>query len=110
MSERRKFPRLALRVQAEVSFPSWSTLKFFYSMNISKGGMMLELRDQVPIGASLGLTLRVLNEEPIRIEAVVRHVSPIGERFRVGVHFTTLDEAARKSIEDLIDAHLSKPT
>ncbi len=75
MDERRQFPRAPLRVQAEIAFPSWATLKFFYSMNISKGGMLLVLKDQVPVGAALNLKLRVEGDEAVQVEAVVRHVA-----------------------------------
>ena len=49
--ERRKEPRVPMRVEAEVKFTSWHVYSLIYTINISKGGMNLELAEEQPAGA-----------------------------------------------------------
>ena len=44
--ERRKDPRVPAHMEAKVKFTSWHVYSLIYTINISKGGMNLELAEE----------------------------------------------------------------
>lgn len=112
--ERRRFPRHAIRGEAEVRFTSWTLFKLLFTVNISKGGMAIEMHEEPPLGTRLVIRIVTPTGDRIPLEAVVRHVttlsSPINSevfvsRFQVGVEFVNLGQAKRDQIEALIRKH-----
>ena len=113
--ERRKHPRFAMRAEAEVAFKSWDTFRLIYTVNISRGGMALELSREPKQGETITVRLRVPTGAPISLDAVVRHATRMktkaGEpsRFHAGVEFTNLDAAQRAAIEKTIAVNCLQP-
>src|SRR5437899_7721838 len=104
--ERRKDPRVPLRVQAEVRFSSWHVFSLIYTINISKGGMNIELENEPKVGALLHVRLAPPDGKPLELDAIVRHVQPgQGGRFSAGIEFQGLDAPRRDAIERAIRAH-----
>ena len=103
--ERRKDPRTAMRVEAEVKFTSWHVYSLIYTINISKGGINLELSEEPEAGSTLTVKLTPPDGSPVWVEATVRHATKVGKRWSVGVEFQNLDAAKRQVIEKAIRAH-----
>jgi len=103
--ERRKEPRVAARIEAEVKFTSWHVFSLIYTINISKGGMNLELPAEPTAGAMLVVKLTPPEGPPVVIDAVVRHTSKNGKRWSTGIQFTGLDDGKRQAIERAIRSH-----
>lgn len=66
--ERRQHPRFPLRAQAEVHFINWTVFKLLYTVNISKGGMNLELPDEPKKGDRLRVKLILPHGWPHRAD------------------------------------------
>ncbi|HEX8953727.1 MAG TPA: PilZ domain-containing protein, partial [Polyangia bacterium] len=77
--ERRKEPRVAARIEAEVKFTSWHVYSLIYTINISKGGMTLELPDEPKPGATLIVKLAPPEGAPVLIAATVKHTTRVGK-------------------------------
>jgi PilZ domain-containing protein len=103
--ERRKHPRTDMRVEAEVRFTSWTVYALIYTINISKGGMNLELSEEPQPDAKLTIRLTQPDGMPLLLDAVVRHVAAGKKGWSVGVEFESLDDATRVAIEKKIRAH-----
>ena len=113
MDERRSEARVPLRAEAEVRFTSWAVFQLIWTVNISQGGMSLEVVAAAPpkIGDRLTVRLQLPKGDPIELEAEVRHAADATlkkagaeQKFQVGVKFVGIDEAKKKSIEDLLRA------
>ena len=110
--ERRKDPRIPARIEAEVKFTSWHVYSLIYTINISKGGMNIELADEPSPGAALTVKLTPPEGAPLLLEARVRHATKVGKAWSTGVQFQNLDDAKRQAIEKAIRTHgglLGKP-
>jgi hypothetical protein len=118
MDERRSEPRVPIRAEAEVRFSSWEVFKLIYTINISHGGMNLEMSVEPKQGSALTVRLALPSGPPIELEAVVKHVQvttstkpqppgapPPQRRCEVGVQFKNLDAAKKAAIEQSIRAH-----
>ena len=103
--ERRKEPRIPLRIEAEVKFTSWHVYSLIYTINMSKGGMNIELAEEPKPGATLTVKLTPPEGTPLFLEATVRHTTPIGKRWSTGIEFKDLDATKRQAIEKAIRAH-----
>lgn len=103
--ERRKEPRVPMRIEAEVKFTSWHVFSLIYTINISKGGMNVELPDEPQPGATLTVKLTPPEGPPVLIEATVKHTTRLGKSWSTGVQFKALDDARRQAIEKAIRAH-----
>jgi len=103
--ERRKDPRFPMRLEAEVKFTSWHVYSLIYTINISKGGLNLEMPEEPQVGSKLAVKIRPPEGEPIVIDAVVRHATKSGARFSVGLQFESIDAKKREGIEKAIRAH-----
>ncbi len=103
--ERRKHERFPMRAEAEISFRSWDTFRLIYTVNISRGGMAVELSREPKAGDTITVKLKVPTGAPIVLSAVVRHCTkmktPEGAplRYHVGVEFNNLDAQQRGAIE-----------
>lgn len=115
--ERRQHPRFPVRGQAEVRFTNWTVFKLLYTVNISKGGMNIELADRPEVGDHVSVRLVLPDAWSIEIEATVRHVTTLaavsGQRFQaryqVGVQFDNLDAERKAMIEETIRKHAPLP-
>jgi hypothetical protein len=112
MDDRRKDPRVPLRTEAEVRFASWALFQLVWTVNISQGGMQLELDgDEPKKGAPLTVRLKLPQGFPVEIEAQVRHAVDVTrnnapqKRWQVGVQLTGLDACHRAAIEQLLRTH-----
>jgi hypothetical protein len=103
--ERRKEPRVPMRIEAEVKFTSWHVYSLIYTINISKGGMNLELAEEPKQGAVLSVKLTPPEGAPVMLEATVKHSSKVGKSWSTGVQFQNLDDTKRQAIEKAIRAH-----
>jgi hypothetical protein len=103
--ERRKEPRVPLRIEAEVKFSSWQVYSLIYTINISKGGMNVELADEPAKGSKLTVKLTPPEGAPVMLEATVRHSTQNGKRWSTGVEFQNLDGEKRQAIEKAIRGH-----
>jgi c-di-GMP-binding flagellar brake protein YcgR len=112
MDDRRRDPRVPLRAEAEVRFTSWAIFQLIWTVNISQGGMQLELTGAEPkAGSQLSIKLTLPMGEPIELEAVVRHALEVSKkdavekRWQVGVQFANIDPARKTAIERMIRSH-----
>jgi hypothetical protein len=103
--ERRKDPRIPLRLEAEVKFTSWHVYSLIYTINISKGGMNIDLPEEPAKGSSLTVKLTPPDGSPVWIDATVRHTVKSGKGWSAGVEFQNLDAAKKQAIEKTIRAH-----
>jgi len=111
--EKRQHPRFALEVQAEVRFTNWTVFKLLYTVNISKGGMNVQLGEAPDIGSHLQVRLVLPDGWPTTIDAIVRHVTPMAVAagqtsralYQVGVQFENLDDERKALIEQTILKH-----
>jgi hypothetical protein len=103
--ERRQHPRVPMRVEAEVKFTSWHVYSLIYTINISKGGMNIELAEEPAKDAVLAIKLTPPDGPAVVLEASVRHASKVGKGWSVGVQFQNLDGEKRQAIEKAIRAH-----
>lgn len=94
-----------MRVEAEVKFTSWHVYSLIYTINISKGGMNVELADEPKAGATLVVKLTPPEGAPVLLDATVRHTTQVGKRWSTGVEFKDLDTTKRQAIEKAIRAH-----
>jgi hypothetical protein len=93
-----------MRIEAEVKFTSWHVYSLIYTLNISQGGMNLELSEEPPVGAQLTLKLLPPKGEPVVLDAVVKHSLKNGKQFSVGVQFENVDKKKLEAIEKTIRA------
>ncbi len=93
------------RIEAEVKFTSWHVFSLIYTINISKGGMNIELGDEPKVGAALTLKLTPPAGAPLFIDATVKHATKLGKSWSTGIEFTGLDDNKRLAIEKTIRAH-----
>jgi hypothetical protein len=103
--ERRKDPRVTARMEAEVKFTSWHVYSLIYTINISKGGMNIELVDEPQPGTIVSIKLTPPEGAPVMLEATVKHSSKVGKSWSTGVQFQNLDDSKRQAIEKAIRAH-----
>jgi|SRR6478672_4335149 hypothetical protein len=120
MDDRRKDPRVPMRAEAEVRFTSWAVFQLIFTVNISHGGMNLELQGEEPkVGSKLTVRLTPPTGAVIELEATVKHVTevtskkpqppgapPLVRKFQAGVQFAALDPARKVAIENTIKTHM----
>ena len=110
-----------MRTEAEVRFSSWEVFRLIYTINISHGGMNLEvLGDEPKVGTELTVRLALPSGPDIELAATVRHVAvttstrppaphspPPPKKCQVGVQFKELDASKKALIEQTIRNHSS---
>jgi PilZ domain len=94
-----------MRLEAEVRFTSWHVYSLIYTINISKGGMNLELAQEPAAGATLTVKITPPDGPQVILDAVVRHTTKVGKSWSTGVQFRDLDATKRQAIEKAIRAH-----
>ena len=94
-----------MRVAAEVRFTSWQIYSLIYTINISHGGMSIELPSEAKVGDALSIRLQPPTGPTIELNAKVRHCTAHKSQFTVGVQFTDLDAPKKQAIEASIRAH-----
>ena len=94
-----------MRIEAEVKFTSWHVYSLIYTINISKGGMNLELADEPQQGALLSVKLTPPEGAPVMLEATVRHTTKVDNSWSTGVQFQNIDGEKRQAIEKAIRTH-----
>ena len=104
--ERRKEPRIPMRIEAEVRFTSWHVFSLIYTINISKGGMNLELPEQPSNDAALVVRLTQPDGKTVELKATVRHAAQNKNgRWSVGVQFVGATAQQLEAIEKAILLH-----
>src|SRR5689334_3283476 len=107
--DRRKSPRARVGVTAEVNFASWDVFHLIYTINISRGGMQIELPQEPKIGMKLTVQLTLPDKAVVELPAAVRHVTPISKpstdptqkastRCMVGVEFESVPEETTRML------------
>ena len=94
-----------MRAEAEVKFTSWHVYSLIYTINISKGGMNLELAQEPKAGDTLTVKLSPPDGPAVLLEATVRHTTKVGKTWSTGVQFRDLDATKRQAIEKTIRGH-----
>jgi len=104
--ERRGSPRVAEVQLVQVSEPgSGSRPATGRTLNISRGGLRLEMQGQLPLRSRVRLSLAVGDEFVTVAGSVVYLEALDGGRSSVGVQFTDLDDAGRRRLEDYVARH-----
>jgi c-di-GMP-binding flagellar brake protein YcgR len=102
--EKRTATRHSAKLEIEVPLASWDQVKRVFTTNISQGGLLFTLPSPASLAATVDLVLTLPNGGKVTLPCEVRHVSlREGTRdFDVGVQFSDIDPAARKTIEDAL--------
>jgi DNA-binding response OmpR family regulator len=98
-NERRAYPRRTFRARAWVS-AGRAAPKTAFTIDLSEGGVCLELDLAVAPGAYLAITLELPGGQQLEVEARVRYVT--SEPAKVGAQFLSLDAARRALLSDLL--------
>jgi c-di-GMP-binding flagellar brake protein YcgR len=104
--ERRSSPRVTEVQLVQVSEPgSAPQLTTGRTLNISRGGLRLELRGEVPLRSRVRLSLAV-GDEFVTVAGTVVYLEALdGGRCSMGVQFTDLDDASRRRLDDYVALH-----
>jgi c-di-GMP-binding flagellar brake protein YcgR len=96
------FPRQEIRL--EVKIPTATMLKVLWTVNISRGGMSIEMPAEVKPGTRVLVMLTLPNGELLELPANVKHSTPKkgGKGFFVGVQFGEISDKAKRAIEQII--------
>lgn len=110
-AERRRSPRIALDLLIQYRFESYEDFLSDRSLDISTGGIFICTEAPREEGALVYLQFRLIEGEPI-VEGLGRvvRVNPPGMPGRVagmGIEFVNLDEASRRTIEDVVAHRLA---
>ena len=102
-ADRRDDPRVPAHLEIELPL-DWEQLKYVYTSNISKGGLMFAIESPVRLPAAIELTLTLPDDQRIGLQAEVRHVGRIEgtTEFEVGVQFKELDPTTRATLESAV--------
>ena len=105
-AERRASPRVDEVQLVQVSEPgTLSRLATARTLNISRGGVRLEMNSQLPLRARVRLSLAVGDEFVTVAGSVVYLEALDGGRCSMGVQFTDLDEASRRRLDSYVALH-----
>jgi len=94
-----------------VSFPGQPPIDT-HSINLSVGGMSVELQEPPPIGEPLRVHLDLSDGEPVEISALVRYATtitaqgpgiPVSVRSLVGLQFQDVSDEVAALIEEAIE-------
>jgi DNA-binding response OmpR family regulator len=96
-AERRKTRRRALRHEVEVRLAGEARTAPAFIVDLSEGGMSLDLGFQAAQGSHLAIAV-ILGETRVELDARVRYA--VGQR--VGVQFVGMDDDRRKALRSLI--------
>lgn len=112
IEERRKYPRI--RLIAKVAHIRGNHFHYFYSRDLSVGGIFLEAEHPYPVGTKLELEL-VLPEiaERLRIHGTVIRVEPpesrqMGKIPGMGIQFDVMTSETKALLADFIARELAR--
>ena len=106
--ERRREPRVPMRDDQKVGLPTALTVRL---VDISAGGVLISSSQKMNIGQRARLRT-TLGADPFNAEIEVRRVAEAGSdgngrgRFRIGAVFTSLDEAAKRSVNHFLSGEV----
>jgi c-di-GMP-binding flagellar brake protein YcgR len=105
-TERRSSPRVDEVQLIQVSEPgSVAELTTGRTLNISRGGVRLEMSSQLPLRARVRLSLAV-GDEFLTVGGSVVYLEALDQgRCSIGVQFTDLDDASRRRLDAYVDRH-----
>lgn len=105
-AERRGSPRVDEVQLVQVSEPgSLSELTTGRTLNISRGGIRLEMNSQLPLRSRVRLSLAV-GDEFVTVAGSVVYLEALDSgRCSMGVQFTDLDPASRRRLDDYVARH-----
>jgi len=105
-AERRASPRVNEVQLVQVSEPgTLSELTTGRTLNISRGGIRLEMSSQLPLRARVRLSLAVGDEFVTVAGSVVYLEALDGGRCSMGVQFTDLDPSSRRKLDEYVARH-----
>ena len=108
-TERRASPRVDEVQLVQVSEPGApSVLTTGRTLNISRGGVRLEMSSELPLRARVRLSLAVGDEFVTVAGSVVYLEALDGGRCSMGVQFTELDANSRRLLDEYVARH-SRP-
>lgn len=109
-AERRTYPRVDAVQLVQVAEPgSLSELTTGRTLNISRGGVRLEMSSQLPLRARVRLSLAV-GDEFVTVGGSVIYLEALdGGRCSMGVQFTDLDPDSRRRLDDYVARHEQLP-
>ncbi len=73
------------------------------TLNVSKGGILLETRSELPVGSQIMLTLG-LDNKLIEVMGKIVRTSPEKDLHKTGIEFTNLSEEHREILQQYIVA------
>ena len=106
--ERRREPRVPIRDDQKVGLPMALTVRL---VDISAGGVLLSSSQKMNIGQRARLRT-TLGADPFNAEIEVRRVADGSQdgsgrgRYRLGAVFTSLDEAAARSVNHFLSGEV----
>jgi hypothetical protein len=105
-AERRASPRVDEVQLVQVTDPgSLSGLTTGRTLNISRGGVRLEMSNQLPLRTPVRLSLAVGDEFVTVAGSIVYLEAMDGGRCSMGVQFTDLDASSRRRLDDYVARH-----
>lgn len=105
-AERRASPRVDEVQLVQVAEPSsLSDLTTGRTLNISRGGVRLEMGSQLPLRARVRLSMAIGDEFLTVVGSVVHLEALDGGRCSVGVQFTDLDASSRRRLDYYVILH-----
>ncbi len=109
-AERRASPRVDDVQLVQVAEPgALSELTTGRTLNISRGGIRLEMGAQLPLRSRVRLSLAVGDEFVTVAGSVVYLEALDGGRCSMGVQFTELDAHSRRRLDDYVALHEQRP-
>ena len=109
-TERRTSPRVDEVQLVQVSVPSApSAFTTGRTLNISRGGVRLEMSGELPLRTRVRLSLAVGDEFVTVAGSVVYLEALDGGRCSMGVQFTDLDANSRRRLDEYVERH-SRPS
>ena len=105
-TERRASPRVDEVQLVQVSEPSApSALTTGRTLNISRGGVRLEMSSELPLRSRVRLSLAV-GDEFVTVGGLVVYLEALdGGRCSMGVQFTDLDADSRRLLDEYVRRH-----
>ena len=105
-TERRASPRVDEVQLVQVSEPSApSALTTGRTLNISRGGVRLEMSSELPLRSRVRLSLAV-GDEFVTVGGSVVYLEALdGGRCSMGVQFTELDADSRRRLDEYVARH-----
>jgi uncharacterized protein (TIGR02266 family) len=108
---RRRWPRIALELAVRVKFASIAEAIESRTVDISRGGVFIQMREPRPMGTRVNVVMQVADGASLSLSGVVvRSVAmedlsgPPG----IAVVFTDLEEGAKKALDDLLARKLAR--